>query len=141
PGAGARAARSSGGLVRAPSPGLREPARQKGERAQSRGAACRAKREGGWAPPGCSKGIRGAPIRRHKQGRKIQEQHGVPPLASVEKLRDLLQIRSPGQLGFFLLATHDEDDEGPYVKFTLPKRDGSPRTICAPTPHLRQLQR
>jgi RNA-directed DNA polymerase len=128
-------------MVKDPSPRLREAAQQYVQKAQFREVALPAKADGPWDTTGWFKGIEGAPIRRHKQGRRIQEQHGVPPLANIEKLRELLQIRSPAQLGFFLLATHDDEDEGPYVQFTIPKRDGSPRVICAPKPQLRWVQR
>ncbi len=129
-------------MVKDPSPRLREVAQQLVEKAQFREVALPAKPDGPWDTTGWFKGIQGAPIRRHKQGRKIQTKHGVPPLSKIEKLRELLQIRSPKQLGFFLLATHDHDeDEGPYIQFTIPKRDGSPRVICAPKPQLRWVQR
>jgi retron-type reverse transcriptase len=129
-------------LVKDPSPRLREMAQGYVEKAHFREVALPAKAEGAWDSTGWFKGIQGAPIRRHKQGSQVQEQHGVPTLKNVEQLRELLQIRSAPQLGFFLLATHDDgDDQAPYVLFTIPKRDGSPRTICAPKPQLRWTQR
>src|SRR5262249_3879912 len=39
----------------------------------------------------------------------------------------------------FLLAT--DRDNGPYTKFTIPKRDGSEREICAPKKQLKWVQR
>ena len=128
-------------LVKDPSPRLRERAHRLVEEAYFQEVALPAKADGPWDATGWFKGIQGAPIRRHKQGRKIQVQHGVPPLKNIANLRELLQIRSSAQLGFFLLATHDDDLEGPYVQFTIPKRDGSPRLICAPKPQLRWVQR
>jgi RNA-directed DNA polymerase len=78
-------------------------------------------------------------LQRHAQGRRIQERHGVPPIADLAALRALLGIRSERQLGYFLLAT--DEDNGPYSKFSIPKRDGRSRDICAPKPQLRWVQR
>src|SRR5262249_11932189 len=55
------------------------------------------------------------------------------------ELRRLLQIRSSRQLGFFLLAS--DKGNGPYTRFTIPKRDGTEREICAPKKSLRWTQR
>src|SRR5579872_1153091 len=128
-------------LVKDPSPRLRQQAQELVEKAHFREVALPAKPDGPWDTTGWLKGTERKPIRRHKQGSKVQKQHGVPSLSRIAQLRELLQIRSPAQLGFFLLATDDEDDEGPYIQFTIPKRDGSPRTICAPKPQLRWVQR
>ncbi len=78
-------------------------------------------------------------LHRHPQGRRIQERQGVPLIANLAELRKLLDIRSERQLGYFLLASDKEN--GPYTKFTIPKRDGRERAICAPKPQLRWVQR
>src|SRR5262249_36576964 len=62
-------------LVKDPSPRLREAAQQYVQKAQFREVALPAKADGPWDTTGWFKGIEGAPIRRHKQGRRIQEQH------------------------------------------------------------------
>jgi hypothetical protein len=69
----------------------------------------------------------------------VQERYGLPQLSTLAELRALLDIRSPRQLGFFLLASDTPD--GPYTRFTIPKRDGSARVICAPRKQLRWVQR
>jgi hypothetical protein len=91
----------------------------------------------GWFPRGDAAAGQG--LARHRQGRKIQERTGVPPLANLGELRELLAIRSPAQLGWLLLAS--DTDNGPYTTFKLPKRDGGERVICAPRPQLRWVQR
>src|SRR5262249_6522899 len=63
-------------MVKDPSPRLREAAQQYVQKAQFREVALPAKADGPWDTTGWFKAIQGAPIRRHKQGRKIQEQHG-----------------------------------------------------------------
>src|SRR5262249_13132574 len=45
-----------------------------------------------------------APDGRHRQGRRVQEAHGLPVVGTVGELRKLLGIRSPAQLGHLLLA-------------------------------------
>ncbi len=89
--------------------------------------------QSGWLLPA------GRPLSRHPQGRRAQQQHNVPVVATVGELRKLLGIRSSRQLGYFLLATDAEG--GPYTSFTLPKRDGSERVICAPKRQLLWTQR
>lgn len=64
---------------------------------------------------------------------------GLPPLATVADVRRLLEIPSGRQLGYLLLATHQSG--GPYTRHTIPKRDGSPREICAPKATLKAVQR
>src|SRR5205085_96407 len=65
--------------------------------------------------------------------------HGLPPIKTGADLRKLLGVRSVKQLGFFLVASDHED--GPYTRFTIPKRDGQEREICAPKPQLKWVQR
>src|SRR5262249_18800067 len=79
------------------------------------------------------------PSGRHRQGRRDQEAPGLPVVGSVGELRRLLGIRSAAQLGYLLLASDVED--GPYTRFTIPKRDGAPREIRAPGRQLRRYQR
>jgi hypothetical protein len=95
--------------------------------------------EGDWDATGWLHGATGAVLSRHPQGRKVQEDLELPLIPNVARMRKLLGIRSPRQLGYFLLATDAE--EGPYTQFTIPKRDGSERTICAPKKQLRWVQR
>jgi retron-type reverse transcriptase len=95
--------------------------------------------EGDWAPAGWAHGTVSGPLTRHQQGRRVQARHGVPEIANLGELRALLGIVSPRQLGYFLLAS--DKDDGPYRRFTLPKRGGGTRDICAPKRQLRWLQR
>lgn len=76
---------------------------------------------------------------RHKTGTRAQEKSGVPVLKTVEQLRELLGIKSSKQLGFFLVASDYKN--GPYTTYTIPKRDGTDRTICAPKKQLKWVQR
>lgn len=92
-----------------------------------------------WNTDGWFEGIAEVDLRRHAQGKRVQHQHGVPVLTQLNDVRKLLDIRSEKQLGYLLLATDHEN--GPYTKFTIPKRDGSEREICAPKPALRAVQR
>src|SRR5262249_41408054 len=93
--------------------------------ARIREVALPRERDGDWDQTGWTAGITDEPLRKHKQGKRIQEQHAVPVLSKIEQLRTLLGIRSPQQLGYFLLASDRND--GPYTTFTIPKRDGSER--------------
>src|SRR5436190_2085676 len=82
-----------------------------------------------------NRGTVSGPLARHAQGRRVLEKYDLPVLPDLGKLRELLDIRSERQLGFFLLAS--DKDNGPYTTFTIPKRDGSERPICAPKGQLR----
>jgi RNA-directed DNA polymerase len=98
------------------------------------------KRDGDWDARGWLAGTVGSELSRHKTGRRAQERSGVPELTNLKALRELLQIRSEKQLGWFLLASDAEN--GPYTRFTIPKRGGGgEREICAPKPQLRWVQR
>jgi len=97
------------------------------------------KREGDWDQSGWTAGTDAGRLARHKQGKRVQEAHKVPVLTNIKQLRELLGIKSPNQLGFLLLASDKKD--GPYTTFTIPKRDGSNREICAPKAQLRYYQR
>lgn len=95
--------------------------------------------DGNWNHEGWLHGAVDVPFNRHRQGRRVQERNGLPVITKLADLRKLLDIRSPRQLGWFLLSSDREN--GPYTTFTIPKRDGQPRVICAPKPQLRWLQR
>lgn len=78
-------------------------------------------------------------LSRHDQGTVIQESRGVTVIPNVESLRQVLGIFSSKQLGWLLTST--DRGGGPYVRFTIAKRDGSDRLICAPKGRLRAVQR
>jgi hypothetical protein len=117
--------------------------RRKAARAIQRGrlreVALPARRDGAWDAAGWLHGTAPGPLTRHPQGRRVQERNGLPVLANIGQLRQLLGIKSPAQLGWFLLAS--EVENGPYTKFTIPKRSGGQREICAPKSQLRWVQR
>jgi len=104
-----------------------------------REVALPATRDGPWSPEGWLKGTADVDLSRHKVGKSVQEGNGVPAVATLKQLRELLDIRSPKQLGYFLLASDHKD--GPYTTFTIPKRDGGEREICAPKTQLKWVQR
>ena len=95
--------------------------------------------DGAWDASGWTRGITAGPLSRHPQGRRVQEERGLPVLGTIADLRQLLGIKSSRQLGYLLLATDAGD--GPYTRFTVPKRDGGERVICAPKKQLRWVQR
>jgi RNA-directed DNA polymerase len=78
-------------------------------------------------------------VTRHKTGTRPLEKAGLPVATKLADLRKLLNIKSANQLGYFLLATDAKD--GPYTTHTIPKRDGTDRTICAPKKQLKWVQR
>jgi retron-type reverse transcriptase len=82
-------------------------------------------------------------VTRHKTGKRAQEKNGVPVITTLAQLRKLLGIKSPNQLGYFLLASDKglTGTDGPYTTHTIPKRDGSDRKICAPKKQLKWVQR
>lgn len=98
-----------------------------------------ATKDGAWSPEGWLKGTADVDLSRHKVGKKAQEANNAPPIPNLLALRTLLDIRSDKQLGFFLSAS--DHDNGPYTTFTIPKRDGSARSICAPRTQLKWVQR
>jgi hypothetical protein len=126
-------------LVKDPASSVRNRARRIVERSRLREVALPATADGDWDTTGWLRGTAPGPMTRHKQGRRILERNDLPELRNIAALRKLLGIRSPRQLGFFLLASDLND--GPYTTFTIPKRDGSDRTICAPKKQLRWVQR
>ena len=100
---------------------------------------------GNWDATGWLHGTEAGRIKRHKAGTRVQARHGLPKITNVLGIRKLLGIQSQKQLGFLLWSTDRPDPysrkkkqpNAPYHKFTIPKRDGSERTICAPTTFLR----
>lgn len=98
-----------------------------------------AKPDGDWDATGWLLPAEGTKITRHKTGTRTQERNAVPVVTKLSELRKLLNVKSPQQLGFFLLATDAKN--GPYTTHTIPKRDGSDRTICAPKKQLKWVQK
>jgi hypothetical protein len=126
-------------LVKDPDVGVRRSARGIVERRRFREVALPATPDGDWDSTGWLKGTTGERLSRHRQGRRVLESRGLPVLSNVGALRKLLGIKSPAQLGYFLLAS--DADGGPYTRFTIPKRDGGERVLCAPKKQLRWVQR
>jgi|GEM_PF-623386 len=109
------------------------------EKAKIEEVALPAKKDGNWNTSGWVLTEKQANIMRHKPGKRVQERTGVPVLANLAELRQLLNIKSPKQLGYFLLAS--DDDGGPYTTHTIPKRSGGERKICAPKKQLKWVQK
>jgi RNA-directed DNA polymerase len=95
--------------------------------------------KGAWDATGWLRGTTERKLFKHKTGKKILEEQGLPVLSNLKQLRELLGIKSEKQLGFFLLAT--EVKNGPYVTFKIPKKNAEARTICAPKTQLKWVQR
>jgi RNA-directed DNA polymerase len=126
-------------LVKDPDLTVRRAAQRLVQRVHFREVALPATPDGDWDATGWLRGTEGAGLARHKQGKRVLERYGLPVVSNLEGLRALLGIKSPAQLGYFLLATDAEN--GPYTTFTLAKRDGGERPICAPKKQLRWVQR
>ncbi len=77
-----------------------------------------AKKDGDWNATGWLLTDTQSKITRHKTGTRVLERTGVPPLADLAQLRKLLNIKSPKQLGFFLLASDFKN--GPYTTHAIP---------------------
>ncbi len=133
------AARVCRRLAKDPSPKVRAKVRAVVQAGNFREVALPADKDGPWDATGWLRGTAEVDLHRHKTGKKVQAARGVPPIPNLAALRELLGIRSPAQLGYFLLASDAGD--GPYTKFTIPKRDGTERTICAPKSQLKWVQR
>src|SRR5262249_57173792 len=121
-------------LAKDTAPDARRKARPLIGRGRIREVALPAERDGPWDPSGWLHGSPAGRINRHPQGRRIQERNAVPPLANLGQLRKLLGIKSPQQLGWFLLASAAED--GPYTTFKIPNRSGGRREMAAPNGQL-----
>ncbi|HTU20612.1 MAG TPA: reverse transcriptase family protein [Gemmataceae bacterium] len=118
---------------------VRSLARRLVERSSFREVALPLTPDGAWDATGWLRGTVGQPLFRHRQGRRILQEHGLPVIKDLAELRKQLGIKSPSQLGYFLLATDQRG--GPYSRFTIPKRGGGERVICAPKKQLRWVQR
>ena len=66
------------------------------------------------------------------------KQLSLPAIQTIAELRTALKIKSPNQLGWFLQASAGDDK--PYFRYEIPKRNGSPREICAPNWQLKNVQ-
>jgi hypothetical protein len=118
---------------------VRSLARRLVERSGFREVALPLTPDGAWDATGWLQGTVGRPLFQHRQGRRVLQEHGLPVVRNLAELRKLLGIKSPNQLGYFLLATDQRG--GPYARFTVPKRGGGERVICAPKKQLRWVQR
>ncbi len=93
-----------------------------------------------WDASGWMHGVEPGRLLRKRTGhKKNQKAWGLPKLSTIQQLRTLLGIKSTKQLGFLLLGS--DKGGGPYTRFTIPKRDGSERELCAPCLQLRWVQR
>jgi hypothetical protein len=126
-------------LTKDPALGVRRKARKLVERGGFREVALPRTADGDWDATGWLAGSDAKRLSRHRQGSRVLARHGLPEIPTVGALRQLLGVKSSRQLGFFLLAT--DKDDGPYTRFTVSKRDGGERTICAPKKQLRWVQR
>ena len=121
-------------------PTLRDRAQKLAQSARLEEVALPAREGGRWDHTGWRRGIESdAGIHRHATGSRRQKEVGVPELETIADLRALLDIRSPAQLGFLLLAS-DRSELKPYSTFTIPKKSGGQRTIAAPNDQLRGVQ-
>lgn len=138
-----QAARVLRRFARDASVSLRRRCRRILQRRELSGVALPATRDGVWGYDGWFRGVQPGQLDRHGTGVETQQALGVPVLDSVGALRELLHIGSTRQLGYLLTACAEREDgkPGPYRRFTIAKRDGSPREICAPRRQLRQVQR
>ena len=74
---------------------------------------------------------------RRGEGAEI-EQLNLPEIETIAQLREVLQIKSSNQLGWFLQSSEGEGK--PYHSYSIPKRNGTSREICAPNWQLRRVQ-
>jgi RNA-directed DNA polymerase len=118
---------------------VRSLARRIVERSGFREVALPLTPDGAWDATGWLQGTVGRPLFQHRQGRRVLQEHGLPVIQDLAELRKQLGIKSPNQLGYFLLASDQRG--GPYARFTIPKRGGGERVICAPKKQLRWVQR
>src|SRR4051794_23800368 len=109
------------------------------QRAKIQEVALPAKKDGDWNTTGWALTEKQSKITRHKTGKRVLERTGVPPVGDLAALRTLLNIKSPKQLGFFLLASDFKN--GPYTTHTIEKRSGGERLICAPKKQLKWVQK
>jgi retron-type reverse transcriptase len=127
-------------LAKDPDMSVRTPVARMIAKGKIQEVALPAKKDGDWNASGWLLTEEQAKIaKKHKTGKRVQERTGVPALATLADLRKLLNVKSPAQLGFFLLASDHKG--GPYTTHTIPKRDGSERKICAPKKQLKWVQK
>ena len=126
-------------LVKDPATSIRARARTIVRSGVIREVALPLKDGSDWDATGWLRGTVSGPLSRHAQGKRVQQKNSVPVLSNLAQVRKLLGIRSSRQLGYLLLAT--DQDNGPYTRFTIPKRDGTEREISAPKKQLRWVQR
>lgn len=96
-------------------------------------------KDGDWDTSGWLLDDKTKKVTRHKPGTRTLEKNKLPVLLNLLQVRQLLNIKSTNQLGFFLLASDHKN--GPYTTYTIPKRDGTDRPICAPKKQLKWVQR
>lgn len=96
-------------------------------------------KDGDWDTSGWLLDDKTKKVTRHKTGTRALEKNKLPVLTNLLQVRQLLNIKSKNQLGFFLLASDHKN--GPYTTYTIPKRDGTDRPICAPKKQLKWVQR
>jgi hypothetical protein len=126
-------------VIKDPVGQVRRHARRVLRLSRIREVALPAKPKGDWDQTGWMAGLENGPLARHARASRVRKRLNLPQIADLAQLRELLGIRSPRQLGWMLLAS--DLDNGPYTRFTIPKRDGSERAICAPKPQLKWVQR
>jgi retron-type reverse transcriptase len=126
-------------LAKDPDMAVRKQVKIAIKKAKIREVALPQKKDGDWDPTGWMLPDDHPKLTKRKTGKRVQEKTGVPVIKNLQDLRNLLGIKSPNQLGYFLLASDYKD--GPYTTYTIPKRDGSERTICAPKKQLKWVQR
>lgn len=97
--------------------------------------------EGPWDFQGWEKGTKSNRLYEHSTGPRVLEANQLPVLNNIGELRELLRIPTAPRLGYLLLGSDMEDGKGPYTKFSIAKRSGEPREICAPTYVLKHVQR
>lgn len=97
--------------------------------------------EAAWDASGWARGLEANSLYEHPTGKRTLDAQSLPVIETVGALRSHLNIASPGQLGYFLLATQLEEGRGPYTEFAIPKRSGGSRPIHAPQESLKYIQR
>jgi hypothetical protein len=95
---------------------------------------------GRWNPSGWSFGLYGArQVQLKRTGKGKVEKPKLPPIADAKALAKLLGLGSADD--FTPLLRPGEGPGAPYVAFEIPKASGGTRTIHAPRPALKGVQR
>lgn len=90
---------------------------------------------GAWNPTGWAYGMYARrPVRKDAIGR-----HGLPRLSTRDDVLRWLGIED--EEAWRRLVRPGSGPGAPYVEFEIPKRSGGTRTICAPRPALKRVQR